>query len=97
MNKYIVSLTFTYLFVMMKIDRKSQKLTNILLFIIVCFIVLGALCALGRMAFTHRGFEWRGCMMQWQEENGKSCELWTEKWACPYADDKVDVVNNTTE
>lgn len=78
-------------------DRKSQKLTNILLFIIVCFFVLGALCALGRMAFGHGKFDWKfgGCKMQWQERNfGKWC---SQKWECPYVDEKIDVVTNEVE
>lgn len=78
-------------------DWKSQKLTNILLFIIVCFFVLGALCALGRAAMMHRGFggRWEWCMMQGQYKN---LEKWcSEKWSCPFVDEKIDVVTNTVE
>ena len=77
------------------IDRKSPKLTNILLFIIVCFFVLSGLCALWRAAFAHRGFGWRmrGYMMQGQYGNVDKID--TGKW-CPYVDDKVDVTTATT-
>ncbi len=77
-------------------DRKSQKLTNILLFIIVCFFVLGGLCALWRAAFNHRGFEWKmgWYMMKWQYYNSEKFE--EGKW-CPYVDEKVDVVTEAVE
>ncbi|MFZ2151007.1 MAG: hypothetical protein WAZ12_02915 [Candidatus Absconditicoccaceae bacterium] len=75
------------------IDRKSQKLTNILLFIIVCFFVLGALCTLGRAAFNHAGFGGRmgGYMMQGQYKNVYKFD---EGKGCPYVDEKIDVVTN---
>ena len=78
-------------------DRKSQKLTNILLFIIVCFIVLVALCGLWKAIFSHGGFEWR---MGWRMMQGqyKNFDKWCgEKWWCPLVDEKLDVVTNTVE
>lgn len=79
-------------------DRKSQKLTNILLFIIVCFFVLGALCALWRAVLYHRGFDGKfgGCKMQWQERNFEKGCKW-EEWWCPFVDEKIDVVTNEVE
>jgi hypothetical protein len=74
-------------------DRKSQKLTNILLFIIVCFFVLGALCALWRAAMMHRGFEGKfgGCKMQGQYKN---IDKWCgQEWGCPLINEKVDPTN----
>lgn len=53
---YYIHFTILY-FIFCVMDRKSQKLTNILLFIIVCFFVLGALLGLGRTAMMHRGFD----------------------------------------
>lgn len=81
-----------------KMDRKSQKLTNILLFIIVCFFVLGALCALWKAVLYHKWFDGKigGYKMQWQCKNFEKWCMW-EKWGCPYVDEKIDVVTNTVE
>lgn len=82
-----------------KMDWKSTKLTNILLFIIVCFFVVGALCCLSRMAFGHRVFEWKfgGCQMQWQYKNiNKEASVWFEKKeaACPYAKQNIEATDS---
>lgn len=78
-------------------DWKSTKLTNILLFIIVCFFVVGALCGLWRMAFGHRVFEWKfgGCQMQGQCKNvnkESSVGFEAKEAACPYAKQNLESV-----
>lgn len=76
-------------------DWRSTKLTNILLFIIVCFFVLAALCGLWRVALGHRGFEWKfgGCQMQWQSKNVEkwlNVWLWDQEASCPYAKQNIE-------
>lgn len=67
-------------------DRKSQKLTNILLFIITCIFVLGFLCAIGKGIFAHRSFGWEGCMKgqyknieKWDIKEWERCGFWEDR------------------
>lgn len=80
-------------------DWKSTKLTNILLFIIVCFFIVGALCAIWRMAFGHRGFEWKfgRCQMQGQYKNVNkeaAVGFWAKEATCPYAKKNLETVTS---
>lgn len=77
---------------------KSERLTNVLLFIIACILVLWAICVLIWGIWRHKSFAWRmgEYKMQWQykyedyknvewqcaSKNQWSCQ---NKESCPHA------------